>query len=69
MSGMARTECRAAKISGKMSVTRGEALGGQLAQAGEEAALCGVDADADEEERVHEMHPSVRGNAYECDAL
>ena len=47
----------------------GEALGGQLSQAGEETALCGVDVDADGEEQVHEMPPSVRVVAYDCDAL
>ena len=44
----------------------GEALGGQLPNAGEETTLCRVDVDADGEEQVHEMHPSVLVNAYEC---
>ena len=47
----------------------GEALDGQLAQAGEDTELCGVDVDADREERVHEMHPSVLVDAYKGDAL
>ena len=36
-----------------------EALGGQLAQAGEEKTLGQLDVDTDGEERVHEKHPSV----------
>ena len=43
---------------------RGEALSGQLYQTGKETVLCRLDVDADREERVHEMHPSVPVNAY-----
>ena len=39
---------------------RGEALGGQLAQAGKDTSLGRVDLDPDIEEQVHEKHPSVR---------
>ena len=38
----------------------GEALGGQLTQAGEETTLGRVDVDPDGEERVHEEHPAVQ---------
>ena len=46
-----------------------KALDGQFSQAGEETALRGVNNNADGTERVHDMHPSVLVNAYECDAL
>ena len=69
MRGTARKDRRALKKSGEISITWGEAPGRQLAKAGEETALCGVDVDADGEERVHEMHPSVLFDAYEGDAL
>ena len=64
MRGTERTERHAAKKSGNSSFTWGEALGRKLPHAGKETALGGVDVEADVEERVHEMHPSVLVNAY-----
>ena len=37
----------------------GEALGGQLNQAGKETSLGRVEVDPDREEQVHEEHPSI----------
>ena len=64
-----RTERRAAKKIRQYLHHRGEALGGQIYQAGKKTALSGVDVDTDEEEQVHEMHPAVLVDTYEGDAL
>ena len=66
---MARTEHRAAKKYSKSSFTWGRPSAGKLPHAGKEMSICRVDVDADGEEQVHEMHPSVLVNAYESDLI